>query len=108
MMEAAVGLVAAGLALAVVLAWWRRRVPPIVIAADPDVALLSSAAALRRLGAKITRYDTEAGTLEARVAPAGVVRVHAASDHEGTTRVRLSGDPSARAVMRRFRSALSA
>jgi hypothetical protein len=108
MMEAAAGLLAALLALAVVGAWWRRRVAPIVIAADPDVALLSSAAALRRLGAKITRYDTEAGTLEARVTPAGVVRVHAASEQEGITRVRLSGDPAARAVMRRFRSALSA
>jgi hypothetical protein len=88
--------------------WWRRPARAVLIAADPDAALLSSAAALRRLGARITRYDSEAGTLEARVAPAGVVRVRAAAEDERTTRVHLEGDAGARAVIRRFRAALSA
>ena len=88
--------------------WWRRPARAVLIAADPDAALLSSAAALRRLGARITRYDTEAGTLEAQVSPAGVVRVRAAVEDEGTTRVHLEGDAAARAVIRRFRAALSA
>jgi hypothetical protein len=84
----------------------RGRVATILVAADPEGALLSSAAALRRLGARITRYDTERGTLEARVPPAaGIVRVRTAPNDALTTRVHLEGDvPS---VIRRFRDALS-
>ena len=85
-----------------------RRPAAVLVAAEPDVALLSSAAALRRLGARITRYDCEAGTLEAQVSPAGVVRVRTATEHEGMTRVQLEGDAATRDVIRRFRSALSA
>lgn len=108
MAEVLAGLIAVTLALALVAVWRRRGATAIVVAAEPDAALLSSAAALRRLGARITRYDHEAGTLEARVVPAGVVRVHAVAGEEGTTRVRVEGDPAARNVMRRFRGALSA
>ena len=108
MVEGLAGLIALGLVVAIVVRWRRREAAAIVVAAEPDVALLSSAAALRRLGARITRYDSEAGTLEARLASAGVVRVHATAAEEGTTRVRLEGDPTARGVMRRFRDALSA
>jgi hypothetical protein len=88
--------------------WWRRPARAVLVAADPDAALLSSAAALRRLGARITRYDTEAGTLEARVSPSAVIRVRAAAAEEGTTHVHLEGDAAARGVIRRFRAALSA
>lgn len=96
-------------ALVALIMWRRRRRPAaVLVAAEPDVALLSSAAALRRLGARITRYDSDAGTLEAQVAPAGVVRVRTAAEPEGMTRVELEGDAAARGVIRRFRSALSA
>ena len=109
MVESLVGLSAVALAIGIVVGVMRRRRgTAIVVAAEPEAALLSSAAALRRLGARITRYDSEAGTLEARVAPAGIVRVQATAEEEGTTRVRLDGDPHARRVVRRFRGALSA
>lgn len=108
MTEVLAGLIAVGFVLALVLGWRRRRPRAILIAAEPDVALLSSAAALRRLGARITRYDSEAGTLEAQVGPAATVRVRAAAEDEGTTRVHLEGDRAARGVIRRFRGALSA
>ncbi len=111
MSETLAGLLAAAVVIAIALVLWRRRGPAVtvLIVADPDVALLSSAAALRRLGARIIRYDSEAGTLEAQVSPAdGVVRVRAAAEDERTTRVELQGDPAARSVIRRFRGALSA
>ena len=86
---------------------WRGQETTVRIAADADAALLSSAAALRRLGARITRYDAAAGTLEARVPPeAGTVRLRAAASDEHTTHIYLEGD--ATAVIRRFRQALSA
>jgi hypothetical protein len=106
MLEALAGLLAAVVVVGLIV--WRRRPSAILVAAEPDVALLSSAAALRRLGARITRYDSEAGTLEAEVAPAAVVRVRAAVEHEGTTRVHLEGDAATRGIIRRFRGALSA
>jgi hypothetical protein len=95
-------------AVALIMGRRPRRPAAVLVAAEPDVALLSSAAALRRLGARITRYDSDAGTLEARVPPAGVVRVRTAAEREGMTRVHLEGDAAARGVIRRFRSALSA
>jgi hypothetical protein len=88
--------------------WWWSPAREVLIAADPDVALLSTAAALRRLGARITRYDSEAGTLEARVAPAARVRVRTIPVADGATTVRLEGDGAARRVLRRFRAALGA
>jgi len=109
MTEALAGLtIASVIGLVLVVGWRRRRSTAILVAADPEAALLSSAAALRRLGARITRYDSEAGTLEAQVAPAVVVRVRAAARDERTTRVHLEGDAAARGVIRRFRGALSA
>lgn len=84
----------------------RGRTATVFIVAEPDVALLSSAAALRRLGARITRYDTERGTLEARAAAARVIRLRAAAHDATTTRIDLEGD--AGATIRRFRRALSA
>jgi hypothetical protein len=85
----------------------RTRAATVLVAADPESALLFSAAALRRLGARITRYDIEGGTLEACVPPAsGTVRLRTAAEDALTTRVHVEGD--ARVVIRRFRSALSA
>jgi len=83
------------------------RSTTVLVAADPEATLLSSAGALRRLGARIIRYDAEAGTLEARVPPAGeIVRLRTNPNDAGTTRVHLEGN--APAVIRRFREALSA
>ena len=109
MAETVAGLVALGIVAAGAL-WWRRRRGPavVLVSAEPEAALLSSAVALRRLGARITRYDSEQGTLEAVVAPTAVVRVRTAAETSGTTRVHLDGDAGARGVMRRFRGALSA
>lgn len=62
----------------------------LLVAGAPDEVLLRSVTALRRLGARITRYDVEALTLEARVArrlgPA-VVRLRAAEADAGRTRL---------------------
>jgi hypothetical protein len=96
--------------VALIITWWRRRArAAVLVAAEPEAALWSSAAALRRLGARITRYDGENGTLEARVdTSSAVVRVRADAADDGTTRVRLEGDPRAGGVIRRFRDTLSA
>ena len=102
MIQALVGVIAA------MVRRRRHHAASVLVVAEPDVALLSSAAALRRLGARITRYDSEAGTLEAQMAPGGgIVRVQAAAADERTTRVDLQGDPAARGVIRRFRGVLS-
>jgi hypothetical protein len=81
----------------------------VVVTAQPDEALLASVAVLRHLGARITRYDAEAGTLEARVRrflrPA-LIRLRAEADGEAT-RVRVESDALAWAPMfRRFRGGL--
>jgi len=103
-------LVVAVVLLGVAVAVWRRRrgAAAVLVSAEPDVALLSSAAALRRLGARITRYDGEVGMLEATLPEAGVVRLRAAAADAETTRIQLEGGPGARRVLRRFRAALSA
>ena len=81
----------------------------VVVAAQPDETLLASVAVLRHLGARITRYDAEAGTLEARLRrflrPA-LVRLRA--EPEGAaTRLRVESDALAWApVFRRFRGGL--
>jgi hypothetical protein len=57
----------------------RRLLAP----AAPDEVLLQGVTVLRAVGARILRYDVEAGTLEARVAPwsiAGVVRLTAVAE----------------------------
>lgn len=86
------------------------RTTAITLSAEPDTALLVSAAALRRLGARITRYDTEDGTLEARPAPAraAVIRLRATAAGEHLTRLDLASEGAgARAFFRRFRTELS-
>lgn len=85
------------------------RARDVVVAAQPDEALLASVAVLRHLGARITRYDAEAGTLEARVRrflrPA-LICLRTAPEGEAT-RVSVWSDALAWAPMfRRFRGGL--
>jgi len=85
------------------------RARDVVVDAQPDVALLASVAVLRHLGARITRYDAEAGTLEARVRrflrPA-LIRLRAEPDGQAT-RLRVESDALGWAPMfRRFHGGL--
>ena len=85
------------------------RAHDVVVPAQPDEALLASVAVLRHLGARITRFDAEAGTLEARVRrflrPA-LIRLRA-EPAGPATRVRVESDALAWAPMfRRFRGGL--
>lgn len=72
-------------------------------AAPPDTVLLQAVAVLRAAGARIVRYDVEAGTLEARVAPwsiPGTVRLTAEADG-AAARVAIASDaPGSRALVR--------
>src|SRR5262245_39155702 len=82
----------------------------VLVLVDADVALLVSAAALRRLGARITRYDSDEHTLEARTAAQGdgVVRVRARPDGEQITRLLIESDTRGRRrLIRRFRGELA-
>lgn len=91
-------------------AWWRPPRPKeVLVLADAESALLVSVATLRRLGARITRYDTDALTLEARTAQGDghVVRVSAQLASEGTTRLLIESDArDGRQLVRRFRAEL--
>jgi hypothetical protein len=78
-----------------------------IVVAEPESALLASAAALRRLGAKLTRYDTDDGMLEAR-AGAAAIRIAVTSSTTETSRLRVDADgASARLLVRRFRAELT-
>jgi hypothetical protein len=69
----------------------------LIVAAEPDAVLLHGVAVLRRLGARVTRYDVEEGTAEARLrrwprpalvrlrveAEGGGTRLHVESDGLG-------------------------
>jgi hypothetical protein len=87
------------------------RARDIEVAAQREDALLCSAAALRRLGARITRYDAEAGAVEARTAFAhtsALVRLSVTDADGRNSRLRLESDaPDARALFRRFRTELA-
>jgi hypothetical protein len=87
-----------------------RRSPDVVVRAQPDEVLLASIAVLRRLGARITRYDGDAGMLEARVRRFwrwALIRLRAEPDGAGATRLRVESDALGWAPMfRRFRGAL--
>lgn len=88
----------------------RPRARDVVVAAQPDVALMHSVAVLRRLGARITRYDAEAGTAEARLrrfARPAVIRLRAEAEGDAATRVHVESNALAWApVFRRFRGDL--
>lgn len=74
----------------------------------PDEVLLRSVTALRRLGARITRYDVDALTLEARIVlrAAGLLRAQprvalvclraTASDRPGCTRLAVEAEATSR------------
>jgi hypothetical protein len=88
----------------------RPRARAVVVAAEPDDVLLHGVAVLRRLGARITRYDAAEGTAEARLRrfrrPA-LIRLRA--EAAGTTRTRLHVESDAVAwtpMFRRFRGDL--
>ena len=75
--------------------WFVRLARPasrqLLAPAAPDEVLLQGVAVLRAVGARIVRYEAEAGTLEATVAPwsvTGVVRLTAVVDGTGA-RVRI-------------------
>jgi hypothetical protein len=88
---------------------WLTRARVVVVAAEPDVVLMHGVAVLRRLGARITRYDAEAGTAEARLrrfARPALIRLRAEAAGS-TTRLRVESDALAWAPMfRRFRGDL--
>lgn len=83
------------------------RPTTIVVAAEPGTALLASAAALRRLGAKITRYETDDGTLEARLG-AESLRLTATPSRNETSELHIETDAKrGRALVRRLRAELA-
>jgi hypothetical protein len=81
----------------------------VVVAVQPDEALLASVAVLRHLGARITRYDAEAGTLEARLRRywrSALIRLRAEADG-AATRLTVESDALGWApLFRRFRGGL--
>ncbi len=88
----------------------RGRARDVVVAAEPDVVLLHGVAVLRRLGARITRFDPEAGTAEARLRrftrPA-LIRLRAEAAGADATCLHVESDALAWAPMfRRFRGDL--
>jgi hypothetical protein len=90
-----------------------------VVAGEPDEVLLRSAAALRRMGARLTRYDAGALTLEARLACWGLaftVHVAAGQGGDGVSRLAATaagegpgplGFWAGRRLLRRFRATLA-
>lgn len=85
----------------------RRAPATLTVKAEPEAALLASAAALRRLGARITRYDTDLATLEARQGNA-VVRLTVSTIDGETSKLHIAtGAAASRSLVRRFRAELS-
>jgi len=88
----------------------RPRARDVVVAAQPDEVLLHGVAVLRRLGARITRYDADQGTAEARLRrftrPA-LIRLRVEAQGARATRLRVESDALAWTPMfRRFRGDL--
>lgn len=86
------------------------RAAELQVAADVDGAMLSSAAALRRLGATITRYETDAGRVEARARTDdghGRISLTITGEGESLARMRIESDVAdARQFFRRFKREL--
>lgn len=98
--RARLALVAAGAAM-------QERRAVVSVAAAPDAALLASAAALRRMGARITRYDPDESMLEARAGnPERSLAVRATETADEVTRLDLETE-GPRALLRRFREELT-
>ena len=86
----------------------RGTTTTLVVAAEPDAALMASAAALRRLGAKIVRYDADDSALEARLVQSGFMVVRATAETDGTARLDVQTDAARpRAALREFRREIS-
>jgi hypothetical protein len=90
----------------------------LVVGGAPDDVLLWSVAALRSMGARITRYDIEALTLEARIVGrfgSALIRLHAVEQDRRHTRLvvdrertsRLPAPGTTAALVRRLRRALA-
>ena len=88
----------------------RPRGRDVVVAAQPDDVLLHGVAVLRGLGARITRYDVEERTAEARLrrfARPALVRLRAVPAGAAATRLHVESDALGWAPMfRRLRGAL--
>jgi hypothetical protein len=88
----------------------RPRGRDVVVAAQPDDVLLHGVAVLRGLGARITRYDVEERTAEARLrrfARPALVRLRAVPAGAAATRLHVESDALGWTPMfRRFRGAL--
>ena len=86
------------------------RATELQVAADVEGAMLASAAALRRLGATLTRYDVDAGRLEARTPASGgrLISLTFTAEGESLARMRVERDVAdARKFFRRFRRELA-
>jgi hypothetical protein len=99
---------AVGAVLHAVRARGTPRAETLTVLGDPDSALLASAAALRRLGARITRYDVDEASLEARHRDSGVVVLIVARGAEADTSALEvhTGGTRARWLVRRLRDEL--
>jgi hypothetical protein len=88
----------------------RPRGRDVVVAAQPDDVLLHGVAVLRGLGARITRYDVEERTAEARLrrfARPALVRLRAVPAGAAATRLHVESDALGWTPMfLRFRGAL--
>lgn len=83
-----------------------HRPAALTVAAEPDAALMASAAALRRLGARITRYDVDTNTLEAKHEGA-TVRLEARAAGRDRSSIEVASDRAVRPLMRRLRAELT-
>lgn len=82
----------------------RRHAAALVTPAAPDEVLLRAVAVLRALGGRITRYDGEEGSLEARLARwrgCGTIRVRTTASAAGSL-VRVESDAPAWGATRRL------
>ena len=61
---------------------WSGRVRRFEVDAAPADVLMQSSLVLRGLGAAISRLDLDSGTLEARLAVGGVLRLRAEADDD--------------------------
>ncbi len=93
--------------------WWRAGTTTAVctVATAPDAALLAAVGVLRALGARITRYDVEGLTLEARLArwggPARVAMRAEDDGGDGGARLHVNAEArAARGLVRRIERAL--
>jgi hypothetical protein len=68
---------------------WPRRLRRVDVDAAPADVLMQSSFVLRGLGATVARLDLDAGTLEARLAVGGVLRVHARGDDDARSHVAI-------------------